>query len=64
MAWKDGRLATGGLDNSVYVWDSAKLTWKRAGKGGKDGIQAVGWIGGEVVSGGGDGSVRRWTVKE
>lgn len=51
--------ASGG---QVYTWDLKSASAKLLGQH-DDGVSAVAWLGGRVVSGGADGAIRTWDVK-
>ncbi|KIR55360.1 WD-repeat protein [Cryptococcus gattii Ru294] len=69
LAWASDskRLASAGLDENIYVWDTKKLLKnipiRNAHPGG---VSGVAWVDGNtrLVSAGRDGCVRTWTVPE
>lgn len=46
----------------VFTWDLKSATAKLLGQH-EDGVPAVAWLGGRVVSGGADGTIRTWDAK-
>ncbi|MBE3043270.1 WD40 repeat domain-containing protein [Candidatus Bathyarchaeota archaeon] len=66
VAWNDEgtHAASGALDTNVHVWSLAKPGSRiKAGNAHKDGVNGVVWVGGQVVSSGGDAAVKVWDVK-
>ncbi|KAL0252340.1 hypothetical protein I308_101729 [Cryptococcus tetragattii IND107] len=69
LAWASDskRLASAGLDENIYVWDTKKqlknIPIRNAHPGG---VSGVAWVDGNtrLVSAGTDGCVRTWTVPE
>lgn len=65
VAWNDEgtHAASGALDTNVHVWSLAKPGSRvKAGNAHKDGVNGVAWVGGRVVSSGGDAAVKVWDV--
>lgn len=56
-------MVTGSLDSNVFIYSVANPTKNiKAGNAHMGGVSAVGWEGGDVVSTGADGCVKRWAV--
>ena len=51
--------ALSGAGGRVYTWDLKSATAKLLGQH-EDGVSAVAWLAGRVVSGGADGAIRTW----
>lgn len=66
IAWsEDGaHAASGGLDTNVHVWSLVKPGSRlKAANAHKDGVNGVAWVGGKIVSSGGDAAVKVWDVR-
>ena len=66
LAWNpEGTHAvSGGLDTNVHVWSLAKPGSRvKAANAHKDGVNGVAWVGGKIVSSGGDAAVKVWDVQ-
>lgn len=56
-------VVTGSLDTNVFIYSVANPVKNlKAGNAHMGGVNAVGWEGGDVVSVGADGCVKRWAV--
>ena len=64
LAWEPSgkRLATGGLDCNILIWDVVQPASKRVtlAAAHRDGVSALTWIGSTLVSAGADACVRVW----
>jgi WD40 repeat protein len=64
LAWEPSgkRLATGGLDCNILIWDVAQPASKRETipAAHRDGVTALTWTGSKLVSAGADACVRVW----
>ena len=60
LSGSSAALSAGG--GQVYTWDLKSASAKLLGQH-DDGVSAVAWLGGRVVSGGADGAIRTWDVK-
>ncbi|KAL7419562.1 WD40 repeat-like protein [Cryptotrichosporon argae] len=58
------RLASAGQDESIYVWDPARVGANKSIKNAHPGgVAAVAWKGAALVSAGADACVRNWTLE-
>lgn len=56
-------MVTGSLDSNVFIYSVANPTKNlKVANAHMGGVNAVGWAGGDVVSVGADGCVKRWAV--
>ncbi|KAJ8902019.1 hypothetical protein NDN08_004220 [Rhodosorus marinus] len=59
------RVASVGMDGTLAIWVLGSRSKPISAKAHRNGANGVGWVDGEtLVTGGGDNSVRTWTLKE
>lgn len=66
LAWNEEgtHAASGGLDTNVHVWSLEKPGARvKAANAHKDGVNGIAWVGGKIVSSGGDAAVKVWDVQ-